>query len=141
MVALMQGRGTSLRSSQPRCEPQLCRYELCGQGQHVKHLGLSFFVHKAGRGGPSGGVMVTLEIRWAGAACLAQCVARGHPHDGNCFHEHNHNAWPPRISLGFSSYLSSTFYMTGAVQGTVATVVNKTDKSSGVYVIGGGERT
>lgn len=83
--------------------------------------------------------MATLEIRYNVAACLAQCVACDHFHgDGNYLHEYN--AWSPRITLSFSSYLLSTFYVTGTIQGTVTIAVNKIDESSGVYIIGGGER-
>lgn len=114
-------------------------YELCGPGQIVKHLGVSFFIHKTGRGRPPGRVVDTLEIRWNVAACLAQCAAHNHPHkDGNYFQ--GHNAGSPRIVIFFNAYLLSTFYVSGTVQGTVATVVNKIDKASGVHIIGGGKR-
>ena len=79
------------------------------------------------------------HVRRNFAARLAQWVACAYSHkDGNYFH--GRNAQSPRIVLSFKGHLLSTFCITGIVQGTGATVVNKTDKSQKVYIIGGRER-
>lgn len=93
----------------------------------VDNLGLSFFIHKTEVEGPLTGFVVTLDIGCNVAVCLAQACNLPH-HDENYFYEHN--ASSPKIILFFNGNLLSTFYVTKAVQGTVATVVNKVDKSS-----------